>query len=377
MSAKNKVLVVGHYRESTGWGEAIRNYILAMDSVGIDLVCRPIKLGTKTPNLPSRIRELELKSAQDCNICLQYVLPHYLDYSNKFDKCIAMYATETFNFGRSGWPRRINQMDEAWVINDEMVHASRGSGINIPLEVVPHTFDLSKYNNDIEPLHIKEIAGDFLFYTVIDWNKRKNLPALVQAFHMEFGKNEPVSLLIKVSKFDYGGKKLADEVSGICNSIKEKLKKYPRITDYKSELIVPDHLSENELTQIHKRGNCYVCTSYGEAWCIPAFDAAAYGNPVIANNTGGLRHFVPPYLRVSGYRKPVFGMNDTFQDLNTCEETWVEIDSEELRRVMRATYISMNEKPMDAAIRSYMLEEVSKFSYDKIGKRIKGILENV
>ncbi len=39
-----KVLYIGCYRDHTGWGQAAIDYILAMDSVGIDVVCRPLKL---------------------------------------------------------------------------------------------------------------------------------------------------------------------------------------------------------------------------------------------------------------------------------------------------------------------------------------------
>ena len=33
-----KVLYLGHYKEGTGWSQAAIDYILAMDSVGIDVV---------------------------------------------------------------------------------------------------------------------------------------------------------------------------------------------------------------------------------------------------------------------------------------------------------------------------------------------------
>ena len=35
-----KVLYFGHYKEGTGWAQAAIDYILALDSVGVDVVCR-------------------------------------------------------------------------------------------------------------------------------------------------------------------------------------------------------------------------------------------------------------------------------------------------------------------------------------------------
>ena len=39
-----KVLYLGHYREKSGWATAAINNILALDSVGIDVVYRDISL---------------------------------------------------------------------------------------------------------------------------------------------------------------------------------------------------------------------------------------------------------------------------------------------------------------------------------------------
>jgi len=83
-----KVLYIGHYKEKSGWGQAARDYILAMDSVGIDVVPRAFKLGNPSAQLPSRLLELEKKSAIGSTICVQHVLPHYMEYNNGFKKNI-------------------------------------------------------------------------------------------------------------------------------------------------------------------------------------------------------------------------------------------------------------------------------------------------
>ena len=37
-----KVLYISNYKDGTGWGNAATDYILAMDSVGIDVVAGPL-----------------------------------------------------------------------------------------------------------------------------------------------------------------------------------------------------------------------------------------------------------------------------------------------------------------------------------------------
>ena len=181
-----KVLYIGHYKEGTGWGHAAADYILAMDSVGIDVVCRSINLSGKQAEIPKRIEELEQKSIKGCDICIQHVLPHYMDYNGRFKKNIGLYATETDSFDRTTWAERINLMDEAWVINQQMVDASIRSGVTIPIKIIPHASDTDKFNKAYTKFEIPQIDNTFVFYFVGELIRRKNLVALLKAFHIEF-----------------------------------------------------------------------------------------------------------------------------------------------------------------------------------------------
>ena len=93
-----RVLFIGHYRDCSGWGDASLNYIQALDRVGVDVVCRPIKLNHSRPILPERVLELEKRPLSNIDIVIQHVLPHHMDYNSKF-KNVALYATETFGYG--------------------------------------------------------------------------------------------------------------------------------------------------------------------------------------------------------------------------------------------------------------------------------------
>ena len=47
------------------------------------------------------------------------------------------------------------------------------------------------------------------------------------------------------------------------------IKSYPDRVDY--------YISEEDIYSIHSSCDCFVMPSYGEAWCIPAFDAMGFG----------------------------------------------------------------------------------------------------
>ena len=58
-------------------------------------------------------------------------------------------------------------------------------------------------------------------------------------------------------------------------------------------------LSEEEVDDLHRRGDCYLSLSRGEGWGLGAFDAAAWGNPVIVTGWGAAAEFLPdgyPYF---------------------------------------------------------------------------------
>ena len=66
-----KILYIGHFREAGGWSNAAIDFSLALDSVGIDVVCRDIKLTNKQSEVPDRIKELEQKTIDNVDYCIQ------------------------------------------------------------------------------------------------------------------------------------------------------------------------------------------------------------------------------------------------------------------------------------------------------------------
>ena len=375
-----KVLYIGCYRDGTGWAQAAIDYILSMDAAGIDVVPRPVKLNSRQVDLPERIIELEKKADTGCNICIQHVLPHMMDFNGRFEKNIALYATETSNFKRSIWSERINQMDEAWVINNEMKLTSESSGVNIPIKVVPHACNVSKFRKKYQKLQIPPDEGEsFVFYTIGEFNRRKNFSAFIKAFHTEFSPEEPVSILIKTHQYGVSPETLLNQVTNMCNDIKEALKIHPSSDDYIEDLIVTDYLHEEQVMSLHNSCDCFVMPSYGEAWCIPAFDAMGFGNTPICTNVGGMSDFLADGggILVDGREEPVFGMTDTFNDIYTAKENWISINPIVLQNAMRRVYNLWQQN--DSKYNNMQKQGIASandYSYSSVGQKIRSVLEN-
>ena len=181
-----KVLYIGNYKDGTGWGNACIGNILAMDSVGIDVVPRAISFEQEDKDYPDRIKELERKFCKksdnlDCDVVVQHTLPHLYCYKAGY-KNIGFYATESDSYEPSAWQYHANLMDEIWVPSEQNLEAAKKSGVKVPIKVVPHSLDMSIYT-ETQGAKIQEMEHYFTFAFIGEFVERKNLRDLVRAFH--------------------------------------------------------------------------------------------------------------------------------------------------------------------------------------------------
>jgi glycosyltransferase involved in cell wall biosynthesis len=367
----SKVLFISNFRDGTGWSHGAIDYALALDAVGVEVVVRTLKLAPHQRPVPDRILELEQKSADGCDVCIQMVLPHMLEYSGRFRKNIALYFTETDNFAATDWPAHINKMDEVWAPCWSTLQASRESGVTIPVHVVHYPSDIRKFRQSHKPLPLRDqLGGNFLFYTIGEMVRRKNLAATIKAFHLEFAPHEPVELLIKTAGV------ARQDVINYCNEVKRGMKLYPSLADYKQELILTDYLSEADMLRLHETGDCFIGPSYGEGWGIPAFEAMAMGKTPIVTDWSAFEDFMSPEAGypVPGRLEPVFGMDQScpIPNLYSSRERWCQVDMLELCFAMRYAYSYRDERERRAM---GGIKRARLFSYEIIGQQMKGLLE--
>lgn len=367
-----KVLFIGHYREGSGWGQAARDYIRSMLTIkDIELVCRPIVLKGDYKELPDEIIAAENKSDRKPDVCVQHVLPHFFSANGKIGKNIGLFVTETDTIKYTNWPIFLHQMDELWVPNDCMqTHLALISRkLYEKTYKVPHATDLSKFTKNGQQLQIPELGGTFKFYFIGEFNRRKNLAALIEAFHVGFHPSMPVSLIIKTSVPGTSPEESKSIVENFCNKVKQSLRLYTNHNFYKQEVVITDRLSEEQMIGLHRFGDCFINPSFGEAWSIPAFDAMGFGKTPINIEHGGPKEFVDDKEKGTGmllpaYSEIVCGVDDTIPTMFTGREIWLNIDRFSLMSAMQHYY----KNRYDANIG---LNQALKFSYENIGKIIE------
>lgn len=359
-----KVLYIGNYRDGTGWGNAAMNNILAMDKAGIAVVPRAITFESEDRDYPDRIKQLEKQSSYGCDICIQHTLPHLYSYDAAY-KNIGFLDVESTSFKDTGWHYYANLMDEMWVPCLASRAACRISGVKKPLRVVPHSLDINSYSQLDYTKKVNKLENTFNFVFVGEFVERKNIQALLIAFHSEFRNNEPVNIVIKTSKHNI------DYVKNYCQSVKNGLKL--RKT-YKEEVIICGMLRFHDYGSLLKQCHCFVMPSRGEAFCIPLLEAMSTGIPAIYTENTGMEDYAYG-TKVKALKKQCFGCVDSLPYLDNANSHWYEIDISQLRFAMRGQYMKWRTQQAEKE-KQECIEAAHKLDHVNIGKQIKDILND-
>lgn len=394
-----KVLYIGVYRDETGWSHSAIDNILALDAAGVDVVCRPLKLNDKNGEVPNRIDELEKKHITDCTHVIQNVLPHHMDYCGRFEKNIGIYLSETDHFNNTTWAQHLTLMDESWVSCRQMVEAAQNSHVACSLAVVPVPCDTAKYQKIYDPIELPRGDDVFRFYFIGEFSRRKNVTALLKAFHLEFRPTDKVQLVIKAHIPGYTTSQSERMIRETCSKVKSSLKIYRNPEMYHDEVILTQRFTEQQIMRLHSTCDCFLMPSHGEAWCIPAFDAMAMGKTPICTNVGGPADFlydhpehkpyvIPNYGYIPGSRdipaeakkggwlvdcqpEPCYEVRDTLDDLYVSNENWQAINIKAMRAKMREAFEDREEKAKRA---ENGMARAYDFSHLAVGNQMKELL---
>jgi glycosyltransferase involved in cell wall biosynthesis len=370
----SKVIFINNYREGTGYSEAGIDFILALDAAGADVVPRHLSLSGKNNEIPARVLELEQKNAKGADVNIQYTLPSLMGYNGHY-RNVGLFDYETTAPCDNTWGKQLNLMDQVLVTND-LQKLGCINELKIPLEkvgLISHTADITKYQKSYEPLDIPELKDKFVFYFIGELNKRKNLEALLKAFHLEFNKAEDVELVLKVNIYGLNHEDTMKELQKYCAKVKSGMRIYNHLDRYKNEILMTQRLSQETLMSLHSTCDCFVAPAYGEGWSKPAFDAMAMGKTPIVTNVGGMSEYI---TEETGWPcdfswEPAFGCDNDIPDLYTSTESWARISIDSLRQSMRAAFENkdLREQKSEGGINA-----ARQYSYEKVGKKLRKLI---
>jgi glycosyltransferase involved in cell wall biosynthesis len=371
--SKMKTLLIGHYKENSGWSHAAMNTIFAMQKVGIDIVSRNIALTQYNKNVDHRLIMIENKTLNDIDVLIQNVLPHHIVGTQRFRKNVAYFVGESNTLKYNKWLYYLKLVDEVWVPNETLKNNLEKDGIKI-VKKIPYAFDLDYYNtNTTQRIKFGGLEHTFKFYYIGELNDRKNIESIIRCFHSEFEHSEQVSLVLKLKKFGVSPQELRNHVQNICSQIKKELRIHKDIDRYKKEIIITEDFTQDQIKTLHLSCDCFVSPTHGEGWSIPSFEAMCYGKTPICSNEGGPKEFITDLncgTLVDGVYDICNHSDPAFLDLFTGKELWFHPSQHETKKAMRFYYENRNN-----INRTTGLKSASKFSYENIGNLIKDAIQ--
>ena len=372
-----KILYIGHYKENSGWSQAAIDYILSLDSAGLDIVCKNIKLTNNEYNIPERILELEQKDSKNIDYCIQHVLPHHLVATTKFKKNISYFVGETDTIKHLIWFESLASMDEVWVPNKSYVEVLKKDGLE-NVKCLPHTFNLNKYKKEYPTLNLKEYNNYFKFYTISEISDRKNIDSIIRCYYSEFTADDNVLLILKVKQNGIGAEQINGYINQKIKDIRTNLRMYNNDDKYPAHLVIANDMTEDQLCSLHKTCDCFVGPSHGEAWSIPSFEAMCFGKTPICSNEGGPKDYIDlsiPYYAtgflINGQYDICNHSNPAFRDIFSGREHWFVPNEQDIKSAMRYAFNNKNNVAID---KTAGINRAENYNYQNIANKIQEYL---
>jgi len=388
----SKILYIGPVRDFSGYATAARGYIRALHQAGADLVVRPVRYDQADPGTsytPTDLeKELLSRDLNDVDVVIQHITPNEMrPVSGKVN--IAVVAWETTRIPKY-WVEKLNQFDVVMTFCEASREAFTNSGVEVPIYKVPHTFDIPTYNlDDIEPIKSPSdptlLSDRFVFYNISQFSTKKGIDLLLRAYLGQFhGKKDDVILMLKTYVNMTGRndeqKKLRDYINAVKQSMRLPEEGYPNV------MLVTKTLTDEQIKKLHVTGDCYVCSSRGEGWCIPAFDALTYGNQLVTTMWGGMGEFAQRraegwseqdqyYLpRANTYTvdyslEPLIGQQHADPELYTSFDLVAEPSVSSLMKQMQAAY--------DDRDNIQPAPDMTEFDYSQVGVSMLAVINQI
>lgn len=329
----------------SGYGAAARSYIFALHAAGISITVEPRCFDNNPPGLDNPEEEKLLKSLIgkkiDYDVVIVHLTPDLLPFyvDREPDKYfISMTVWETSQL-HPLWVEGLNKVNEVWVPCEWNVEAFKASGVKPPVHKIPHGISPETFDGlSDKSFFIKGVDKDntFVFYSIFQWNHRKNPVGLIRSYYNAFGPDDKVALVVK--SYVGGGVSSGDEIQFIRDQV-YKIKLDMNLSYYPKLYLVSDKLTTKQVNELHLYGDCYISLHHGEGFCLPALEAGLAGNPVIATGaTGNMEFMTSENSYPVDYRWGYVQLMSTFNKWYLGDQQWAEPDLVHASKLMREVY---------------------------------------
>ncbi|MBE9571493.1 MAG: glycosyltransferase [Proteobacteria bacterium] len=346
----------GYLFDASGYGQAARAYVHALHATGVKL--RVVDLANRPRQVSDELIESLVGEPVHSDFYLFHGIPS--EWARLAFPCrntigVTVWETDTMP---SQWRNALNHTLDVWV-PCEFNAQTFSRALETPVFRLPHPIPNNHRKGRGYVPNVNEWLGirdtDFVFYSIIEWQDRKNPSGLIEAFLRTFDDPSGPILIIKSNPG------AADAGQHALKHARQRLSSRARIE------IRCEAWSDDQIQAVHARGNCYVSLHSGEGWCYPLFEAASRGTPVIATKySGPLDYLGKDYPGLVDYkltrvRQPYVYYNGTMQ--------WAAPNIENAVARLRWVYENQEEAKICA---ERTAEEIQKnYTLEAVGKAAK------
>ena len=331
------------YGSCSGTGIAAKDYVLALDSIGVDVAFRPIDSKVSRWFMPweqKRLTELRHKKTDKNWVQVFHCIP---DMQRRFSYCRHLktvgFATYESTKAPSHWKNYLIKNDLV-IVPSEFCYNTFDFASNLSL--VPHCCNVDYWKPRAAPKNDK-----FTFVAIGSWMKRKGWDELAQAWCLVRGSrlkivtDHPEKARIKFGKFDN----------------------------------VSYHSKIQDMAAFMSQCDCVVCPTKGEGFGLVGMQALALGLPLIITEWSGVKEYAnkDTACMLPIEKTEVLRTMDGIPQFNNRE--WPVISPEILRDKMeevRSNYIFFKNK----AQRGCQIVR-DRLSYDSVGARLQTAIESI
>jgi len=235
-----------------------------------------------------------------------------------------------------------------------------------PISICPSAVDMSKYQKsykDNKRFSEYKEDGKFLFYTICRFDKQHNMSGLLQAYVSEFGRSEPVGLVIKASAPHISIEDVAQRIYDVCMTTVKGC----GLGEIAIVYLLPDNLTSDELMSLHQTCDCFVMPHYGFSSNQSVFDALAMGNTPIVTNTNTYINQENGWM-LSSRVEPCFA-DENF----TSHQLWDSPSIWDLKQCMRQVYDNKHQRAEKSALGMKVAYD---YSIEAIGPRLYKVIND-
>ncbi|MBV9405066.1 MAG: glycosyltransferase family 4 protein [Acidobacteriaceae bacterium] len=292
-----------------GYGESARGYMRCLREAGIPLTWTPMVEGRGLGLWRQPFEGMDFEDDEfgdivnrkiEYDVVILHVVPEYMSRLQERERgktVIGMTVWELDTLPQH-WRAIMNALDAVIVPCKWNRDVFQAGGITVPVGIIPHVI----------PPRVKERTGplarvapdDYVFYSIAAWRERNAPHLTLRSFLAAFRAEDKAVLVLKTSSFNeravrpgfwwYRVKRHFASTEREIHSIQRECESSARIE------VFTEPWPRASVEALHERGDCYVSLTHGEGWGLGAYEAAAFGKPVIITGHGGQLEFLPASL---------------------------------------------------------------------------------